>query len=76
MIPLSPPGTTRRIGKSQGYQGLSVSDRLMPDGAPVMLTMWEPTPAELAALNRGRPVNLWILGAAHPPVIVNVGEVD
>lgn len=76
MIALSPPGTTRRIGKSQGYLGLSISDRQMQDGTPIMLTMWEPTPAELALLNQGRPVNLWILGTAHPPVMVDVGEVE
>ena len=73
MIPNSPPGTTRRIGKSQGYLGLSVADCLSPDGVPMMLTSWQPSPKELAALVAGAPVYLWIIGQAHPPVMVEVG---
>jgi hypothetical protein len=43
--------------------------------APSMVTAWEPTPDELARLNAGAPVHLRILGSAHPPVLLTVGEV-
>ena len=65
-------GTTRRIGKSQGYKGLPLRDEEGEFG-PQMVTSWQPTPAELEALNRGAPVYLWVLGRAHPPVMLGVG---
>jgi len=70
MIPLSPENTTRRIGKSQGYNGLSVADIQLDTGQPAMVTLWEPTPSELATLASGGKVRLTILGSAHPPVLV------
>lgn len=73
-------GTTRVLGKSQGYLGLPLRDVVVPcsvNGAhtPAMETAWEPTPEELEALNAGAPVILRILGTQHPPVQVYVGEV-
>jgi len=72
MIPLSPENTTRRIGKSQGYKGLSVADIRLDTGEPAMVTIWQPTPQELAVLASGGNIRLTILGAAHPPVMVEV----
>jgi hypothetical protein len=74
MISNSPEGTTRRIGKSQGYLGLSVKDTTMADGTPVMMTSWQPTPAEVEAIRLGAPIYLWVLGTAHPPVMLSTGE--
>ena len=72
MINLSPKNTTRRIGKSQGYKGLSVADVVYATGQPAMITLWQPTPAELASLVAGGNVQLTILGSAHPPVLIEV----
>jgi hypothetical protein len=72
MIPLAIQGTTRRIGKSQGYAGLCIQDTHLQDGTPVMLSAWEPTPAELASLQAGQPLYLWVLGTGHPPVMLTV----
>ena len=36
---------------------------------------WQPTPAELKALNEGRPVFLRVVGGGHPPVWVGVAGV-
>ena len=73
-------GFTRRIGKSQGYAGLPVRDELVHctvngTDTPSMITAWEPTPDELARLNAGASVHLRLLGTAHPPVMVEVGDV-
>jgi hypothetical protein len=73
-------GVTRIIGKTQGYLGLPLRDELIDcpvngPNTPSMVTAWEPTPDELARLNAGAPVHLRILGAAHPPVMLSVGEV-
>jgi hypothetical protein len=73
-------GATRIIGRSQGYIGLPLRDELIDcpvngPNTPSMVTAWEPTPDELAKLNAGAPVHLRILGSAHPPVMLSVGEV-
>lgn len=71
---------TRVIGKSQGYMGLPLRDEMIsckvngPE-TPAMVTAWLPTPKELAALNAGAPVHVRILGTAHPPIMVEVGDV-
>ncbi|WP_370677575.1 hypothetical protein [Pleomorphomonas sp. PLEO] len=73
-------GATRVLGKSQGYLGLPVRDETINDtvngpGTPCMVTAWLPTPAEILALMGGAPVHVRILGAEHPPIMVEVGEV-
>lgn len=73
-------GATRVIGKSQGYMGLPLRDEpincsVTGDNTPSMVTAWHPTPKELEALNAGAPVHVRILGTAHPPIMVDVGEV-
>jgi hypothetical protein len=55
-------------------RGLPV--RVQPHGQGVaMVSAWEPTPAELAALNAGAPVQLHIVGEGHPPVWLDVGGI-
>lgn len=72
-------GCTRVLGKSQGYYGLPIRDELVnstvtgPD-TPAMVTAWFPTPDELAAINAGAPIHLRIVGTAHPPVMMGVGN--
>jgi hypothetical protein len=71
---------TRVLGKSQGYLGLPVRDESIDtkvDGpqTPSMVTAWHPTPKELEALNAGAPVHVRILGTAHPPIMVEVGDI-
>lgn len=73
-------GATRVIGKSQGYMGLPLRDEplncsVTGPSTPSMVTAWLPTPKELDALNKGAPVHVRILGTAHPPIMVDVGEV-
>ena len=72
-------GATRVIGKEQGYTGLPLRDEVINCSVngltPSMVTAWLPTPEELARLNAGAPVHLRVLGTAHPPVMVDVGEV-
>jgi hypothetical protein len=75
-----PIGTTRVLGKSQGYAGLPLRDETINcsvsgPGTPSMVTAWHPTPKELEALNAGAPVHVRILGTSHPPIMVDVGEI-
>lgn len=73
-------GTTRVIGKSQGYYGLPLRDIIINDTVtgpetPAMETAWFPTPEELAALQAGAPIILRVVGTGHPPVMLYTGEV-
>ncbi len=73
------PGATRVLGKSQGYLGLPIRDEVINEGVngpgtPAMVTAWEPTPDELDRLAKGAAVHVRILGTAHPPIMVEVGE--
>lgn len=74
-------GATRVIGQSQGYLGLPLRDEVLQDGrthggTPCMVTAWEPTPEEIARINAGARVYLRVLGIAHPPVMIEVGNAD
>lgn len=73
MIIASIEGATRRLGKSQGFLTLPVRD-VMTEYGPFMQSAWEPTPAELVALNSGALLILEIMGTAHPPVRLSVGQ--
>lgn len=69
---------TKALGKSQGYRELPIREDFVHDvvngeKTPVMITAWIPTAVELKLLNEGMPVQLHILGIAHPPVRVEVG---
>ena len=76
MINLAIEGTTRRIGKSQGYRGLCVKDFVYGDGTPAMQTAWELTPSEVARVVAGQPIILTLLGRGHPPVLLEVAGQD
>lgn len=67
-------GTTRVLGKSQGYLGLPIRDEIT-NGCPMMTSAWLPTPNELAALIAGAAVHVCILGTEHPLIKVVVGSV-
>jgi hypothetical protein len=71
-------GTTRVLGKSQGYLGLPIRDEPLNcsvggPNTPSMVTAWLPTPKEIEAICAGAPIHVRILGTAHPPIIVEVG---
>jgi hypothetical protein len=38
------------------------------------ISCWQPTEEERAAIARGEPMWLWIVGDTHPPVAVEVGS--
>lgn len=80
MIGVRIAGTTRVLGQAQGYLGLSIRDEVLNDSVtgpttPGMRSAWEPTPDELARLNAGAKVILTVVGTAHPPVTIEVGDV-
>jgi hypothetical protein len=73
--------TTRDLGKprdwdeSKGKCGsLPIRDEQRLYGN-VMVSAWQPTPAELKRLNDGANIELTIVGIVHPPVSVEVGDI-
>jgi hypothetical protein len=75
-------GCTRVLGAPKGWtpetsgdcHGLPIRDEMNGD-VPCMISAWEPTPAELAALNLGAKVMLRLVGTGHPPVALYVSDV-
>jgi hypothetical protein len=65
-------GTTRRIGKSQGYKGLCIRDEIT-DLGPSMTTSWQPSPEDIDKIVAGHPIYVTILGTGHPPIMITVG---
>lgn len=41
---------------------------------PTMQTCWFPTPDEIERIAKGAPIYLSIVGIAHPPVMLSVGQ--
>lgn len=75
MIINSIEGATRRLGKAQGYLTLPIVDVILDDGSAAMISSWQPTPAEAAAIAAGAPIYLTVLGTAYPPVMLSIGAI-
>jgi hypothetical protein len=56
---------------SKECQGLPVRD-VQTEHGTFMVSAWEPTPSELAALMRGESILLWVRGDVHPVVALSV----
>ncbi|WP_299647903.1 hypothetical protein [uncultured Jannaschia sp.] len=71
MLPLRISNATRILAETQDeYFALAILDEVAEDGTPMMTSVWEPTPAEVAHLVGGGSVRLTICGTVHPPVIL------
>lgn len=83
MIPKRIEGATRYLGAPRNWNPeqdgecshLAIMDVQTEHGGNVMISAWEPTPAEIAALVNGAPLYLQVVGTAHPPVAVWVQPV-
>lgn len=82
MNPCRLTNATRSLGAPTNWNpetdgecgSLDIADTPFGDGGNAMISLWEPTPDELAALNAGAKVNLQVIGLAHPPVALWVDE--
>lgn len=76
-------GCTRTLGAPPGWTpetsgqvlGLPIRDEMNGD-VPCMVSAWEPTPEEVAAIAAGAKVYLRVLGVGHPPVMLMVEGVE
>jgi hypothetical protein len=75
-------GATRNLGAPPDWDGdiskcnvLPIRDVITEHG-PFMVSSWEPTPDEMAAINAGGSIQLWISGTGHPVVSLTVDAVE
>jgi hypothetical protein len=68
-------GATRIFGKDREFTGLPIRDDRDAEDRPYMVSAWEPTPDELAAIAAGAKIEVSIMGTVHPPINVRVGAV-
>lgn len=69
MIPLKMAGATVKMVAPEGADDVRTLYVSVIDGCCV--SRWEPTPDELAVLNAGGSVELWVQGG-QPPVALQV----
>lgn len=75
-------GATRNLGAPPNWDGDISKCNVLPirdvvtDQGPFMVSAWEPTPAELAAINAGASIQLWVQGTGHPVVSLVVTSLD
>jgi hypothetical protein len=75
-------GATRNLGAPADWDGDLSKCNVLPiidvdtDQGPFMVSAWEPTPAELEAINAGGSIQLWISGTGHPVVSLTVDAVE
>ncbi|HDR9153810.1 TPA: hypothetical protein QDB05_000229 [Burkholderia vietnamiensis] len=73
-------GATRRLGAPADWDQSKSACDVLPivdvdtDNGPFMVSAWQPTAEELAALNSGASIRLWIQGTNHPVVALAVDE--
>lgn len=75
-------GATRRLGAPEGWtEETEIPCGVLPirdiqiDGVNFMISAWELSADELAALANGETLKLWIQGVGHPVVAITVGDV-
>lgn len=72
------PSNTRVLGAPAGWDQKEVPCGALPitettvEGVPAIVSYWQPSREELARLNAGKSVALWIVGTGMPPVAVEV----
>ena len=82
MIRTQHPSNTRVLGAPSGWDQSALPCDALPvtdvvcDGHPGIASFWRPSPEELAALQAGAVVSLWVFGSVMPPVAVEVTRLD
>lgn len=70
-----PDDKTATLGLDQGYRPLHIR-QVKVEAYDAMQSAWRPTTDELALLNDGACIILTILGASHPPVLLEVHDIS
>lgn len=72
------PSNNAVLGAPAGWDQKEIPCGALPitrtecQGVPAVVSFWRPTSEELAALNAGGSVALWVMGHTMPPVSLGV----
>ena len=72
------PSNNAVLGAPAGWDQKELPCNALPitrtkcEGVPAVVLFWRPTAEELAALNAGAAVALWVMGHTMPPVSLSV----
>ncbi|AET90666.1 hypothetical protein BYI23_B000590 [Burkholderia sp. YI23] len=72
------PSNNAVLGAPQGWDqkqlpcGALPITRIEHEGVEHVVSFWRPSADELAALNNGGLVALWVVGTTHPPLSIAV----
>ncbi len=76
MIPLVIENATHVFKPPRDYDGRKGNMQplhvIQTEGC--LVSRWEPSPNELAILNEGGSVELWVMGNKQPPVFIKVNK--
>lgn len=73
------PSNNAVLGAPAGWDQKALPCGALPitrtvwDGQAAVVSFWQPTAEELAALAAGASVQLWVVGVTMPPVALMVG---
>lgn len=77
MRPTQHPSNTRVLGAPAGWDqqqlecsALAITD-VTVDEQPAVVSFWQPSTEELAILNAGGTIALWVFGRDMPPVALH-----
>jgi hypothetical protein len=70
--PIDFPEANRTFVKPASMTDAECASLRVQDTGEELISRWEPTPEERAAIAAGAPVVLTIVGGAHPPVRLEV----
>lgn len=72
MTPYLSSYTTHILGEDQpGVEGLPAMRVETVEGYPAWLSIWQPSPEEIAEIANGGPVFLLVIGNTHPAVMLS-----
>jgi hypothetical protein len=75
MQPITHATTNTDAHMPEGMEGETLPLTVcMGEYGPELVSFWQPSPDEIAAINQGKPVVLTIVGAVHPVVALGVEE--
>ena len=72
MRPIDFPQANLTLSKPDSMTDEECGSLRVYRSGPQMFSCWQPSEEERAAIAAGAPVWLYVLGAAHPPVAVEV----
>ena len=72
------PSNNKVLGAPKGWDQKALECGALPvtqtevDGKPAMVSFWRPSGDEIAQIQKGGLIAIWIISDSHPPVSIGV----